>query len=126
MNKKITDSAFGIFDAIFNLGSLIRDKLKESKRKEYLAKRNEEYPIEVVSINYLGSKKHSAIITSLSNSDYYKEKAYALDELKEMAREVGAKYLVNVRLEKDTDYEVTERGGRFYYSVWKYSGDAAK
>lgn len=122
-NKK--EAGFNLFSEAINLVLLIRNKLKESKRKEYLSKRNQEYPIEVVSINYLGRNKHSTVIKSLS-TEAYRDKRDALDELKEMAREVGAKYLINVQCTKHTDYELTERGGRYYYSVWSYSGDAAK
>lgn len=125
MNIRILVAVLSLLVAAFRLISLIRKKLKESKREAYLQKRNAEYPIEIVSINYKGRKKHSITIAAIC-TEWHRDKRLALDELKEMAREVKATYIVDVEEEKDTNYEMTEGGGRHYYTVWKFHGIAAR
>ena len=99
---------------------------KERERKqheEYLKSRNISHPVELVSVNYRGRKKYSRIVASIS-TDWYSSLHRAEDELRELARQHGCDMVINVTKEKDTESEPTEKGGTYYYTVWRLAGEA--
>ena len=99
---------------------------KERERKqheEYLKSRNISHPVELVSVNYRGRKKYSRIVASIS-TDWYASLDRAEDELRELARQHGCDMVINVTKEKDTKSEPTEKGGTYYYTVWRLAGEA--
>ena len=68
-------------------------------------------------------KKHSRIVASIS-TDWYSSLHRAEDELRELARQHGCDMVINVTKEKDTESEPTEKGGTYYYTVWRLAGEA--
>lgn len=99
---------------------------KERERKqheEYLKSRNISHPVELVSVNYRGRKKYSRFVASIS-TDWYASLDRAEDELRELARQHGSDMVINVTKEKDTESEPTEKGGTYYYTVWRLAGEA--
>lgn len=79
--------------------------------------------VEIVSINYKGKKEVSGEKYRIK-SDFNCDKDVSLDELKSLARYLGCDIVIDVEFERDTDYEETESGGTYNYSVWRYSGIA--
>lgn len=80
-------------------------------------------PVEVVSANYQGRKYVFGEEISIESDDY-EDKEDALKELKALARYFNCDIIMEVKLNKDSDWQETERGGEYWYSVWNYSGIA--
>lgn len=101
-------------------------KKEERERQEYedyLNRRNVSHPVELVSANYRGRKKYSAAVSSI-RTDWHSSLREAEDELRELARMHNCNMVVNVTKEKDTESELTEKGGFYNYTVWRLSGTA--
>ena len=100
-----------------------KEERERKQHKEYLKSRNISHPVELVSVNYRGRKKYSRIVASIS-TDWYASLDRAEDELRELARQHGCDMVINVTKEKDTESEPTEKGGTYYYTVWRLAGEA--
>ena len=82
-------------------------------------------PVELVSSNYLGSKKYKEK-KGYIETDSYRSISRAKDELRELARKHGGNMVINVNVDTGTDWEPGPKGGRHYYTVWSASGIAVK
>lgn len=82
-------------------------------------------PVEVVSANYQGKKDVFGERIPIK-SDEYEDRDDALKELKALARYFNCDIIMEVKFEKDSDWEETESGGEYRYSVWSYSGVATR
>ena len=100
-----------------------KEERERKQHEEYLKSRNISHPVELVSVNYRGRKKYSRIVASIS-TDWYASLHRAEDELRELARQHGCDMVINVTKEKDTESEPTEKGGTYYYTVWRLAGEA--
>ena len=100
-----------------------KEERERKQHEEYLKSRNISHPVELVSVNYRGRKKYSRIVASIS-TDWYASLDRAEDELCELARQHGCDMVINVIKEKDTQSEPTEKGGTYYYTVWRLAGEA--
>ena len=100
-----------------------KEERERKQHEEYLKSRNISHPVELVSVNYRGRKKHSRIVASIS-TDWYASLDRAEDELRELARQHGCDMVINVTKGKDTESEPTEKGGTYYYNVWHLAGEA--
>ena len=100
-----------------------KEERERKQHEEYLKSRNISHPVELVSVNYRGRKKYSRIVASIS-TDWYSSLHRAEDELRELARQHGCDMVINVTKEKDTESEPTEKGGTYYYTVWRLAGEA--
>ena len=100
-----------------------KEECERKQHEEYLKSRNISHPVELVSVNYRGRKKYSRIVASIS-TDWYSSLHRAEDELRELARQHGCDMVINVTKEKDTESEPTEKGGTYYYTVWRLAGEA--
>ena len=100
-----------------------KEERERKQHEEYLKSRNISHPVELVSVNYRGRKKYSRIVASIS-TDWYSSLHRAEDELRELARQHGCDMVINVTKEKDTKSEPTEKGGTYYYTVWRLAGEA--
>ena len=100
-----------------------KEERERKQHEEYLKSRNISHPVELVSVNYRGRKKYSRIVASIS-TDWYASLDRAEDELRELARQHGFDMVINVTKEKDTESEPTEKGGTYYYTVWRLAGEA--
>ena len=110
--------------SLYHLAKSAEKEERERKQhEEYLKSRNISHPVELVSVNYRGRKKYSRIVASIS-TDWYSSLHRAEDELRELARQHGCDMVINVTKEKDTESEPTEKGGTYYYTVWRLAGEA--
>ena len=110
--------------SLYHLAKSAEKEERERKQhEEYLKSRNISHPVELVSVNYRGRKKYSRIVASIS-TDWYASLDRAEDELCELARQHGCDMVINVIKEKDTQSEPTEKGGTYYYTVWRLAGEA--
>ena len=100
-----------------------KEERERKQHEEYLKSRNISHPVELESVNYRGRKKYSRIVASIS-TDWYASLDRAEDELRELARQHGCDMVINVIKEKDTQSEPTEKGGTYYYTVWRLAGEA--
>ena len=100
-----------------------KEERERKQHEEYLKSRNISHPVELVSVNYRGRKKYSRIVASIS-TDWYASLDRAEDELRELARQHSCDMVINVTKEKDTESEPTEKGGTYYYTVWRLAGEA--
>ena len=100
-----------------------KEERERKQHEDYLKSRNISHPVELVSVNYRGRKKYSRIVASIS-TDWYDSLERAEDELRELARQHGCDMVINVTKEKDTESEPTEKGGTYYYTVWRLAGEA--
>ena len=100
-----------------------KEERERKQHEEYLKSRNISHPVELVSVNYRGRKKYSRIVASIS-TDWYASLHRAEDELRELARQHGCDMVINVTKEKETESEPTEKGGIYYYTVWRLAGEA--
>lgn len=98
-----------------------KEERERKQHEEYLKSRNISHPVELVSVNYRGRKKYSRIVASIST-----DLDRAEDELRELARQHSCDMVINVTKEKDTESEPTEKGGTYYYTVWRLAGEAIK
>lgn len=81
--------------------------------------------VELVSINYKGRKRYEGTPLFIE-TNWYKEKAVAQQELKTLARYHNCNMVVEVEIHRNEEDEETDSGGTYTYSVWKYSGRAVK
>lgn len=79
--------------------------------------------VEIVSANYKGEKKVSGDKHSIK-SYFNRDREESLNELKALAKYLGCNIVIDVELNKDTDWEETEGGGTHYYTIWRYLGIA--
>ncbi len=109
------------------LGTYAYSCAKEAERNEehanYLKKQNRIKPVELVSSNYQGKKKYKKELDFIE-TDYYNSVSQAKEELKELARKLGGNMVINVDVDKNTDWEPGPKGGDHFYTVWKATGIA--
>ena len=93
----------------------------EKEREAYLDARNIKKPVELVSANYHGKKYKNVIEIKDIETDYFRKKERAENELKELARLAGCNIVLNVKANRSEDCS-----GNYYYSIWSFSGKACK
>lgn len=81
--------------------------------------------VELVSINYKGRKRYEGTPLFIE-TNWYKEKAIAQEELKTLAKYHNCNMVIEVETHREEEDEETDSGGTYTYSVWKYSGRAVK